>query len=83
MTRRGIAWLDAAIWTLIYAGLLMVVLGVATHEAHVIAGWSLGVVGSMVTAAGIVLVWVRSRVREESPGSGESAQSTSKKRGNP
>jgi hypothetical protein len=44
--------------------LLMVVLGVATGGAHLIAGWSLGVVGGIAAAAGFILIGVRSRLRE-------------------
>jgi hypothetical protein len=61
---RALAWIDRLIWILIYGGLLMVVLGVATGGAHLIAGWSLGVVGGIAAAAGFILIGVRSRLRE-------------------
>ena len=72
-THRTLARLDALIWILIYAGLFMLVLGIATHGEHLIAGWSFGVVGTVVALTGVVLIWVRSRLREAPAGSAESA----------
>ncbi|HVZ43628.1 MAG TPA: hypothetical protein VHA82_07440 [Ramlibacter sp.] len=80
MTAAALAWLDRLIWSLIYAGLILVILGFATHEQHLIAGWSLGVVGTLVTAAGCVLIWIRSRMREDSA---DGAQSPPRKQGPP
>jgi hypothetical protein len=73
---RAIAWVDRLIWTFLYTGLLMVVLGIATHGAHLIAGWSLGVVGGAVAAAGAVMLWVRSRMRDDGADAQSSASQT-------
>ena len=62
---RTLARLDAAVWTLIYGGLFAVVLGIATHDEHLVAGWSLGTLGGIAAAAGVVLIVVRSRLRED------------------
>ena len=70
---RTLARLDALTWILIYGGLFAVVLGLATGNAHLVAGWSMGVIGGCAVAAGIVLIFVRSRLRE-TPAPG--AQST-------
>ncbi|MBA2960784.1 MULTISPECIES: hypothetical protein [Ramlibacter] len=70
---RTLAWIDRLIWMLIYGGLFGVVLGVATHGAHVVAGWSLGVLGGIATAAGLVLIGVRSRLGEPPPGGAQSS----------
>jgi hypothetical protein len=59
---RTVHWLDTLSWPFIYGGLLMVVLGIATGHAHLLAAWSLGVAGSLLAAAGTVLLWQRSRV---------------------
>lgn len=80
MTANALAWLERLIWILIYGGLFGVVLGIATHGAHLVAGWSLGVLGGIAVAAGVVLIWVRSRIRETPPGG---AQSSNNMQGNP
>jgi hypothetical protein len=61
---RTLAWIERLAWIFIYAGLFAVVLGIVSGEVHVIAGWSLGVIGGVVTAAGVVLIIVRSRLTE-------------------
>ncbi|CAA9397177.1 MAG: hypothetical protein AVDCRST_MAG51-678 [uncultured Ramlibacter sp.] len=73
-TARQLAWLERAVWTLIYGGLFGVVLGIATGGAHLVAGWSLGVLGAIATVVGIVLIWVRSRLHETPPGGAQSPQ---------
>ena len=64
-SKRALARLDSLVWILIFGGLLTLVLGIATHGEAVIAGWSLSVLGGIATGAGIVLIWVRSRLRED------------------
>ena len=80
MTPYALAWLERLIWILIYGGLFGIILGIVTHGAHLVAGWSLGVLGGMAVAAGVVLIWVRSRIRETPPGG---AQSSNPMQGNP
>lgn len=65
---RALAWLDRLIWTLLYGGILALILGLATGADHLVAGWSLGVIGAVAAAGGVVLLWVRSRVRETPAG---------------
>jgi hypothetical protein len=64
---RTLARLDALIWTLIFVGLLVLVLGVASHDEARIAGWSLSVLGALAAGAGFVLIFVRSRLPEDDP----------------
>ena len=59
---RSLAKLDALAWTLIYGGLLALVLGIASHDETVIGGWSLSVLGTIAAVAGVVLIIVRSRL---------------------
>ena len=63
-TPRTLARIDALAWTLIYGGLFALVLGIASHDETVVGGWSLSVLGTLATIAGIVLIVVRSRLRE-------------------
>ena len=63
-TPRALARLDNLIWTLIFGGLFTLVLGIASHDETAIGGWSLSVLGSLAAAAGVVLIYVRSRLRE-------------------
>jgi hypothetical protein len=69
---RTLARLDTLAWVLIYVGLLVLVLGIASHGATRIGGWSLSVVGGLATVAGIVLIVVRSRLGETPPGGAQS-----------
>ena len=59
------ARLDVLIWVLIFAGLFTIVLGIASRPVAPATGWSLIVVGALITAAGVVLIWVRSRAKDE------------------
>lgn len=49
-------------WVLIYGGLLVASLGLFVQRAHDPLGWSLVVLGGLATAAGVVLIVVRSRM---------------------
>jgi len=51
------------IWVLIYGGLLVLCLGLFVGRESAGLGWSLGVGGAAASAAGVVLVWVRSRMK--------------------
>jgi len=55
-------WIDRLAWICIYGGLFAVILGVVSGEVHVIAGWSLGVLGGAAIVAGVILILVRSRL---------------------
>jgi hypothetical protein len=63
-TPKTLARLDTLIWALIFGGLLVVVLGLASHDEARIAGWSLLVLGGIAAISGAVLIVVRSRLRE-------------------
>jgi hypothetical protein len=61
---RALAWIERLIWILIYGGLFTLVLGIATRGRSSGVSWGLLVAGGILTVAGIVLIWVRSRLRE-------------------
>lgn len=57
---------EKLVWILIYGGLLAVGLGLALQQQGSAAlGWSLCVGGGAVAALGVVLIWVRSRQKDE------------------
>ena len=61
---RALAWVERLAWITIYVGLFAVVLGIASRGRSEGAAWSLIVIGTVLTVAGIVLIWVRSRLHE-------------------
>lgn len=61
------ARLEGWIWVLIYGGLFMLVLGIATGRENEALGWSLAVPGVVVAAVGVVLIYVRSRLGKTKP----------------
>jgi uncharacterized membrane protein HdeD (DUF308 family) len=61
----GLMRLERTIWTLIYAGLLALVLGVFMDRGGSAAGVTVSIVGAAVAVVGVVLIFVRSRMREE------------------
>jgi hypothetical protein len=58
------AWIDRLIWLLIYGGLFALALGLATRAREAVVGWTLIVGGALAAAAGAVLIWVRSRLKQ-------------------
>jgi hypothetical protein len=64
---RTLARLDAIAWGLIYGGLFVLVLGIASHGRTVLGGWSLSVLGALAAVAGVVLIVVRARISREEP----------------
>ena len=60
MSKRKV---EAWVWVLIYAGMLLLGLGLAVHRTDAPTGWAMASCGVAVTIAGAVLVWVRSRMR--------------------
>ena len=64
-TNLRLARLETVIWVLIYGGLLTTLIGAYMSREVVGSGIVLVVTGLLVTATGAVLVYVRSRLREE------------------
>jgi hypothetical protein len=61
---KAIVWVERLVWILIFGGFFGVVLGIATRPQDAAVGWSLIVIGACAAAAGAVLVWVRSRMKQ-------------------
>lgn len=58
--------MERAIWTLIYGGLLTLVLGYFAQSSQGVDATLLNVIGGIALAAGVVMVFIRARLREES-----------------
>ena len=54
------ARLHKIIWTLIFGGLLTIILGIFVEKADDAMGWMMVVAGSVITAIGMALIYVRS-----------------------
>lgn len=61
-TAKTITLIERLIWILIYGGLFVLILGLASMSASPVVAWSFVVVGGCIAAAGVVLIWVRSRL---------------------
>jgi membrane protein implicated in regulation of membrane protease activity len=56
------AALEKWIWILIYGGLFLLILGIATGRVNEAVGWSVALPGVALAALGVVLIYVRSRL---------------------
>ena len=64
MKAQTIRWLEALTWVLIFGGLLTVVLGLEVQNTSAVLGWSLIVGGASAVAFGVVLIFIRSKIKE-------------------
>jgi hypothetical protein len=63
MTSARLAiWVERLTWTLIYGGLFSAVIGLAVLDRDAWTAWPLMAVGLLLALAGVVLIWVRSRL---------------------
>jgi len=51
-------------WVLIYAGMVLVALGLSVRRSDATLGWGIAGPGVTLIAIGIVLIWVRSRMKD-------------------
>ena len=58
--------IERLVWILIYGGLFALVLGIAIGRQDGPLGWAFAVPGVVLALAGVVLIYVRSRL-ERSP----------------
>lgn len=59
--------LQALVWVLIFGGLLTLVLGLSLSRYDADAGLALIASGSLLAAVGVLLIFVRARIREDGP----------------
>ena len=62
---KFLARLGALTWVLIYGGLLALVWGVWVRPADNDIGWLLMAGGALAAMAGFVLIYVRSRIKDD------------------
>jgi hypothetical protein len=64
-TLHNLKRLHQLIWVLIYGGLLALVLGLSVERTDEALGWSMVIGGGSFALLGAVLVYVRSRFKED------------------
>ena len=64
-TNVRLARLETLIWTLVYSGLLTLIVGAFMNRGEGGSGSAVMVAGVMLALVGVVLIYVRSRLREE------------------
>ncbi len=58
------ARVEVLIWVLVYVGLGLIGLGLAVLRRDATLGAGIVIVGGVSAAIGVVLIWVRSRMKE-------------------
>ena len=61
-TDPAMAKLHKIIWSLIFGGLLLVILGIFAGRTDTSIGWMMVAAGSVLTTVGAVLIYVRSTI---------------------
>ena len=61
-TDPAMARLHKIIWSLIFGGLLSIILGIFVGKTDDTIGWIMVAAGSLLTVAGAVLIYVRSTI---------------------
>ncbi|MCY7371602.1 MAG: hypothetical protein LH479_12280 [Polaromonas sp.] len=59
---RRLARVEALIWILIYAGLLLLVLGLAMTRYDAALAWTMMATGAVLAALGALLIYLRSKM---------------------
>lgn len=62
-TSKKHARVQAAAWVCIYGGLLVLITGITAGRNNAALGWTLGSFGSLATAVGVGLIYIRSRMK--------------------
>ena len=60
-TQRVEAW----VWVLVYLGLVLIGVGLSVQRSDELLGWVVTATGITVDALGVVLIWLRSRAKDE------------------
>ena len=65
MFRMKSTTVDKLIWALVYGGLIGIALGLSVQRTDGALGWGFVTLGGVVAATGAVLVYVRSRMKDD------------------
>lgn len=65
---KHLARIQTMVWVLIYAGLLCLVLGLAVQRVDPALGWSMVGTGGILAAVGVLLIYIRSLLKETPEG---------------
>ena len=65
MSDKNIARVERWIWILLYGGLLTLVFGLVVEDRDFALGWSMVTGGGAAAAAGLFLIYLRSRMKSE------------------
>ena len=60
--KLSVATVGVLIWVLIYGGLLLLAVGLAWRDVHGVMAGSVSIAGLAIAAAGVVLIWYRTRM---------------------
>lgn len=64
VTAMSAARMEVAIWVLLYGGLALVIIGLWSLEHAAAWPQALVAVGAVLAVAGVVLIWLRSRLND-------------------
>ena len=56
---------ESWVWLLIYGGMGLLGLGLSVKSAHAPLGWAMVALGGVGGLTGLVLIWVRSRMKDD------------------
>ena len=60
-TQRVETW----VWVLVYLGMVLIGVGMSVQRSDEVLGWVITAAGITLDALGVVLIWLRSRTKEE------------------
>ncbi|CAN5734051.1 hypothetical protein BH11PSE7_BH11PSE7_07290 [soil metagenome] len=63
---KTIKRIDNLIWALIFGGMFIIVFALLLRQGGVSFHWPIAAFGAVLTVTGAVLIWVRSRLTQDS-----------------
>jgi hypothetical protein len=53
------------VWVLVYLGLIVIGVGMSVQRSDAMLGWGITAAGIVLDTLGVVLIWLRSRAKDE------------------